>query len=403
MRKFASSTLLLAASGFPAAAFAQAPQVTVDVSVGGSVSTNPFLYVDKETAGAANLNVRPLILWQDEVGQTAIDGEIRVAQYTNRYGNDLSGRIGVSSNRQLDEKTTLSLSSSFQSLRSALQDNFFLPSQNPLTPPDDPIPVIPPVDTTIAGIRSRTQSASGSVDVSHAIDEVSSVNAGASITGSFFDNGVGFDYRNLSAQVGYERKLNERMSLTAAVQAGTVNYLGRNTGDSRIISPQLGLRQQLTSRLTFVASAGISYVITDIGTASDAKRTSFSGSVGLCNRGPGQNLCISASRTSQPTALGGVSSVTAVAANYDLVLTEKDRISFAGRYGKTNQGTNVVLPLQTVISEVVGVSATYSRKLNDRMTFTVSPSYTRIFGDTQRSRSNASIMAGVTVRFGKLG
>jgi hypothetical protein len=92
-----------------------------------------------------------------------------------------------------------------------------------------------------------------------------------------------------------------------------------------------------------------------------------------------------------------------VAANYDLVLTEKDRISFAGRYGKTNQGTNVVLPLQTVISEVVGVSATYSRKLNDRMTFTVSPSYTRIFGDTQRSRSNASIMAGVTVRFGKLG
>ena len=220
MRKLASSIFLLSWCGMPVAAFAQQPEVTVDVSVGGSVSTNPFLYADKGTALAGNVGVRPLILWQDEVGQTAIEGDLRLAQYTNRYGTDLSGRIGVSSNRRLDEKTTLSLSSSYQSLRSAIQNNFLLAGQDPLNPSNDPIPVIPPVDTTIAGIRSRTQAANASVGVTRVIDEVSTINAGVSLTGSFVSDNAGFDYRNLSGQIGYERKLTERFSLTAGLQGG---------------------------------------------------------------------------------------------------------------------------------------------------------------------------------------
>ncbi|MBL9068889.1 MAG: hypothetical protein JNM03_02730 [Sphingopyxis sp.] len=404
MRKLASSIFLLAWCGMPVAAFAQQPEVTVDVSVGGSVSTNPFLYADKGTAAAGNVGVRPLILWQDEVGQTAIEGDLRLAQYTNRYGTDLSGRIGVSSNRRLDEKTTLSLSSSYQSLRSAIQNNFLLAGQDPLNPSNDPIPVIPPVDTTIAGIRSRTQAASGSVGVAHVIDEVSSINAGVSLGASFVNDDIGFDYRNLSGHIGYERRFSERFALTATVQGGTVNYLGRGTGDSRIFTPQLGIRQQLTSRLIFVAGAGVSYVLTDVGTGKDAKRTSFSGNVGLCDRGQDQTFCLSASRSAQPTALGGVSSVTAVAANFDVVLSQKDRVSFAARYGRTDQNGNSGLPTQFRATDIIGVSGTYSRRLNDRMTFTVTPSYSKIYGDTQGRRgSNASLMVGVTVRFGKLG
>lgn len=403
MRKLASSIFLLSWCGMPVAAFAQQPEVTVDVSVGGSVSTNPFLYADKGTALAGNVGVRPLILWQDEVGQTAIEGDLRLAQYTNRYGTDLSGRIGVSSNRRLDEKTTLSLSSSYQSLRSAIQNNFLLAGQDPLNPSNDPIPVIPPVDTTIAGIRSRTQAANASVGVTRVIDEVSTINAGVSLTGSFVSDNAGFDYRNLSGQIGYERKLTERFSLTAGLQGGVVDYLGRSTGDSKIFSPQIGIRQQLTSRLTFVASAGISYVVTDIGAGNDAKRTSFSGSAGLCDRGLDRNLCISASRSAQPTALGGVSSVTAIAANFDVVLSQKDRVSLAGRYGKTDQRGDTGLPTQVRVTDIIGVSGTYSRQLNDRMTFTVTPGYTKIYGDTQGRRgSNASLMVGVTMRFGKL-
>src|SRR3546814_2241876 len=103
MKGIVSSALLLAA-GLNGAAAAQQPQVTVDVSAGGSVSTNPFLYVDSETAGAVNLGVRPVILWEDEVVRTIIDGDLRLAQYTKRYGSDFSGPSGVPATGRLAEE-----------------------------------------------------------------------------------------------------------------------------------------------------------------------------------------------------------------------------------------------------------------------------------------------------------
>lgn len=403
MRKIASSALLLAYGWLPSTASAEEPQVTVDVSVGGSVSTNPFLYVDSETAAAANVSVRPLILWEDERGRTSLEGNLRLAQYSNRYGSDFSGRIGIASDRMLDEKTSLRIASSFQSLRSAVQDGFFLTGLDPLDPGATPVPDIPPVDTSIAGVRARTQSASASLGVAHTIDELSSIDAGISLNAAFVNNNAGFDYRNLSGQFGYQRKLSEQLTVTANVQGGLVDYIGRRTGDSTILSPQIGVRYQLSSRLNLVAGAGISYVNTDLGIGGHAGRVSFSGNIGLCDRGLDRTFCMTASRSAQPTALGGVSSVTAIAANYDVVLTSVDRFSIAGRYGRTDQNGNSGLPTQVRITDIVGASATYSRQLSDRTSLTVTPGFTKIYGDTQGRRdANWSLMVGLTVRFGTL-
>lgn len=402
--KRASSALLLASCAIPGSVLAQQPQVTLDVTVGASVSTNPYLTSDEEVAAAGNVGARPAIIWEDEVATTAIQGNLQLAQYTNRYGRDLSGGVTVSSDRRIDEKTSLKLTSTFQSMRSALQGGFLAPGQDPLNPSDDPVPAIPPVDTTIAGLRSRTQAASASLGMIHTVNERSSINAVASFSGAFVNEGAGFDYTNLSGQFGYERRLTERMSLTAGIQASTVDYIGRSTGDSRFLTPQLGIRQQLTSQLNFVATAGISYVVTDLGAGVNSRRTSFSGSVGLCSRSTTRTACLSAGRSTQPTVLGGVSSVTSISANYDVVVSQKERVSFAARYGQTDQDVITGLPLQTRITEIVGGSATYSRQLNDRLTFSITPSYTKIYGNNQGRRdSSASIMIGLTMRFGKLG
>lgn len=403
MRKLASSTLLLVCSSLPAVARAEEPQVTVDVSVGGSVATNPFLYTDGETAGTVTLGAHPTVVWADEVGKTAIEGDLRLSQYTNRYGSDLSGGVDVTSERMLDEKTTLRLAAAFHSLRSAVQDNFLLVGEDPLNPGLDPVPEIPPVDTTTAGTRGRTQTANASIGVTRVIDEVSSIDAGIGLNASFFDTAGTFDYRTLSGQVGYNRKISQQLTVTATLQGSLVDYRGGSIGDSKIISPQIGIQQQLTPRLSFVASAGISYVMTNIGTGTDTKRTTFAGSVGLCNRGLDQTFCVTASRSAQPTALGGVSSVTSIAANYDVVLSQKDRLSLAARYGRTSENGNIGISPLTRISDIVGASATYGRQINDRLTFTVTPAYTKIYDDVQgRREGNASLMVGLTMRFGKL-
>lgn len=400
MKKIATSVMMLTC-GICGAAAAQ--EVSVDVSAGASVSTNPFLYADSKTVGAGTLDVRPMVVWENESGRTALDGNLRLVQYSSRYGNDFSGRVGVTSNQRLNERTTLRMASYYQTSRSVVQDGFFFPIEAPLDPGSMPDPTIPPIDTSIAGLRTRRQHASASVDISHAIDERSSVDAGLSLDGAFVDRNVGFDYQDLSGHVGYQRQLSERTAVTASVSAGRVNYLGRKIGDSRIISPQIGLRQQINSRVSLIAGAGISNVRMDVEGGRKVSRTSFSGNIGLCDQGLNRTMCLSAERSARPTALGGVSNVTAVAVTYNAQLSEKDHLAFSGRYGRTDQGVAAGFPLQTRVSDIVGASATYSRKMSDRVSLNVTPAYTKIYGDTQGRRdANYSLMVGVTVRFGKL-
>src|SRR3546814_4111265 len=74
-----------------------------------------------------------------------------------------------------------------------------------------------------------------------------------------------------------------------------------------------------------------------------------------------------------------------------------DRVSLAGRYGRTNED-GVGLP-GVRITDFLGASATYSRDLNDRIAFTVTPGYSKIFDDVQPRSANYSLMVGVTIRF----
>src|SRR3546814_18566342 len=96
-----------------------------------------------------------------------------------------------------------------------------------------------------------------------------------------------FPYTTLfrSTHFGYQRKLSPRTTVTIDTQVMAVDYLGRRTGDSVILSPRAGIRQQLSDRLSLVADAGISYVRTKLGNGSHSTLVSFAGSVGLCGIG----------------------------------------------------------------------------------------------------------------------
>ena len=295
MKKRASSLIAVVLVVQSHVALAQSePDATLEVSIGGGVSTNPYLDSDPETAGSVTLSVSPSILYEDEVGETRLGGNLSLSQYTNRYGSDVAARLEASTRRMLDELTSVSISSSVQTSRSAVQQGLIFssitsPGSGPLQPPE-----IPVIDTTIAGTRSRVTNVNAGIGISRALDELSSVNASIALGGTYIGGDVGFDYRNASAQLGYERKLSERTSVTLGSQFGVVDYLGRRTGDSLIVSPRVGVRQQFSDRLSFIAEVGISYVNTDIGAGFRSKSVSFAGSVGLCDRGPNQNICFSA-------------------------------------------------------------------------------------------------------------
>lgn len=401
MRKIASSIVLAVYACCSPMAYAQyEPQIGVDVSVGGGVSTNPFLYADGKTAASANIDIAPYVVVEDELGATRINGNLRFTQYSKFYGNDVSARIEAATERRLDERNTVRVAASAQRLRSAIQDGLIFESgggsqgPGPLLPPTVPI-----IDTTLAGTRARITSLSTSFGLSHILNERSSLDAGIELNGTYIDEGAGFDYRSVSSHAGYRRQLTQRTTVTFDTQLGFVDYLSRRTGDSMIVSPRVGIQQQLTNRLSVVADAGISYVRTDVGGGDRSNLVSFAGSVGLCDRGPNRTLCLSGGRSAQPTALGGVSTVTTASLNYNAQLSRIDRVSMSARYGRTNQD-GAGLPVVRV-TDFIGVSATYARDLNDRLAFTVTPGYSKIFDDTQRRSANYSLMVGLTMKFGK--
>lgn len=400
MKKLASSLAGMLLICQAHVAFAQSePEATLEVSVGGGLSTNPYLDSEAETAGSVTLSVSPSIIYEDELGDTRLGGNLRVSQYTNRYGRDIAARLEASTRRMLDELTSVSISSSVQTARSAVQDglifdNSAMPGAGPLEPPEVPV-----IDTTIAGTRSRVTNVVTSLGLSRGLDEVSSANATISLSGTYIGDDVGFDYRDASLQLGYEYKLSARTSLTAGSQFGVVDYLGRRTGDSLIVSPRVGISQQLSDRLSLVAEAGISYVDTDVGAGLHSKNISFAGSIGVCDRGRNQSFCLSAGRSSQPTALGGVSTVTTASLSYDRQLSAVDHFSLSARYGRTNQdGRGLPLPR---VTDLVGGLATYTRKLSARVALTVTPSYSKIYDDFQKRSPNFALMIGLTVILGK--
>lgn len=399
MKKFFSTLMVAACALGSAPAAAQSdPEFSADVSLTGGISSNPFLLTDPKTAASVALGISPTLLVADELGETRLTGDLRLTQYLQRYGTDASAALNAVTVRNLDPRTQLRLSAGARTSRSATRDGLIFAG----TPGDGTAPLFPPgppvIDTTLAGTRSRVTSIETGVSISHLLDERSSVGAGINLAGTYIDDNGGFDYRNASMNVDYQRQVAVRTSVTIGAQLGAVDYLGRQTGDSKIVSPRIGVQHQLSDRVSITADAGISYVRTDIG-AGFSDRVTFAGNLGLCDRSTNRTFCLSAGRSAQPTALGGVSTVTTASLNYDARLSRVDRLSIGARYGRTNED-GAGLPLVRV-TDFVGGSATYSRDLNDRIAFTVTPSYSKIFDDALPRRANYALMAGLTVKLGK--
>lgn len=398
------SVLLVAATAclFPAIARAQAtdPRVTIDVSLGGVVDSNPFLLTSAESAASATVKIEPKVVWENESSSAIIDSSFRLSQYTNKYGRDEAARIGAQARTQLDERTSISSRVGFQSSRSTLQDSFFLNASDPFDPGF--IPEVPLTDVTVAGRRTRVNTFDASAGIDHVLSPSDSISFSAVTSYSKFSDGVGSDYRTGFGNLQYSRRLSERTSVSASVNAGVADYIGRNAGDATIVSPQFGAQHQLSERVSLNASAGVSYASIDDGVGTRNGRTYISGGFSLCDRGVRSSLCGSMSRSAEPTALGGISAVTSVAIKYDLKLSLKDRFSVSGRYGRTDRSSDPLFSTVRGKSEIYGAQVVYTRYLSDRVSFDIMPSFTKIYEPAVNRDPNYSIVASLRISFGKL-
>ena len=385
----------------PTSAFGQAaPRVTVDVSLNGTADSNPFLEPGGDSSLSGTIQVDPRVYWEDETTSVVLDASLRATQYLRRYGNDIGGSVGVVATKQLDTRTALTASVGFLSSRSTLRD-FFLGS---LGAPLDPVefPEFTFNDVTFAGRRTRVETLNGSVGLNRVLSEDDSISVNAGTSYSRFSGSEQFDYRTGSLGARYQRRLSERTSINAGATGTIADYIGTKNGDARIISPQVGIENKINERVSWTANVGASVASVDDPFGVSRTKTYFTGAVSICDRGVEAALCGTASRSAEPTSLGGIRAVTNLAVVYDKKLSAKDRVIFSGRYGQTSQSSTPLIVSGQPNSQVYGVSGTYSKDIGERLAFVVTPSFTKVVERRFRDETNYAITIGVRLRLGKL-
>jgi hypothetical protein len=377
-------------------------RVTAAASAGASVNSNPFLLEDSETALSGVITFSPRIFIEGDRGEVTISGLARVTQYSTDIGTDAGFRIGSNAEYRVDGRTAINGAVALQTARNALQNSLLANAGDLIAPGAELEPDVSFVDPTIAGTRTRTSSVNGSLGISHALSEVSSIGGQVASNYTFFDSGPGFDFKSVSASGNYAHRVSPRTWLTAGLGGTRVDYLGRSTGDTKILSPNIGGTQQLTETMVLTVNVGASFVSSENGLGSSTTQTFFSGSASLCERGLNRGFCAAVSRNASPTALGTVQATTSASLSFDQQLSRTETASISGRYSQSDQSNLEVITVSFPGNKVIGLTGRYSKTLNDRLAFNVTPVYGKIFGTTPDRSANYGLTASISYRLGQL-
>ncbi|WP_162935658.1 hypothetical protein [Tsuneonella amylolytica] len=381
---------------------AQEVTKSVDVSVGGNYSSNPFLDANGSTGSiSVYAEVAPRIRLEDETSNLQLNGAVRYSTYLSRYKSDVTGRLGLTGDRRLSERLRLRAAATITTSRSAAQD--VLLGEPSVLNPDNTFPDLPFVDTTVAGLRTRATSFGLGAGLEYALSPTDALGIGLDSTYRTYDGPAGINYRTTSANFQYGRRLNESLMLKTSVEAGLVDYENRTTGDSRIFSPSVGVDWGLSETAKLAAQAGFAVVNTDLIAGGSNTRTYLTARGSYCDRLLEGSLCLSAQRSARPTGFAGVSIVTGIDLGYSRKITESDSISGSVRYTWTDQTSANGFATEDWNSRFGGIAGTYSRAFSNSLRGFVTGSYSKVQSDTFSRKPNFSIGFGLTKKFGEDG
>ena len=384
----------------PSMAVAQeAPSHAIRITGGLEASTNPFLLEQGEEAVAAYIAVDPTIFIEDGRNTTVIDGNLRATQFFNEYGTDASGRLQISTRRAISERTKLDASASINSTRRSFVDGLNGGNNGPADPTALPDAAV--LDPTLIGalVRSTTIAATGSVE--HQISPVSSVTASAGYSRSSFSDRLGFDVISSTASLAFGRRVAPQTVVSFAGQFASFDFVGREIGDARVYTLQSRVEHEIGTRWRLALGGGVDVVDRNLGVAGRETSSLFSGDIGLCNTGLRGRFCITGRRAAQPTAIGGVSTVTSLGVSYELELSRTDALSFNSQFGRSDQTLDNGFVTAGTVVDVIGATANYRHDLSERTAFIMAVGYSDVSDDLRDVPSNAFVRVGITLGFGR--
>ena len=376
-------------------------RTSIDVAVEGKASTNPFLLENAEEGISLSLLISPTFVLENGRNKTVLDGSVRLSQYLDNYGLDEAASLTLNSRRAVDERTDLELVVRGLTTRTGFQESLLSASEDAFDQDVSTIPDVQILDPTIAGNRSRTTSVGGSAYIEYDLDPVSLIGTGVTVDHVMYGGDIGFDNTTVEALASYGRRVSPRATIWLDGRVAGLDYADRDIGDASVFSSGVRLQHDLDSLWTLEAGVGVDFVDRNLGPAGSDTEALLSATLGICRGGLNSGFCFNGQRRAQPTAVGGVASVTSVGTTYFYNFNETERLTANARLGFTNQDSGDWLDLTRQAREVVGASLTYSRGIADNLNFFATPSYSQVFDETRDLEPNFAIAAGITLRLGR--
>lgn len=418
-----------------ALATAQVVRSSIDLNAGAGYATNPFLITGDDTASAlVEVAVRPELRIEEENSATTIAAYARHQQYFERFDGNTNFGASADHRTQLSARTAIRAGGLFDSSILGGSD-FATPVFTPPVVPGTTVPgtpsgvspdvgvaptpgtgftpgtgigitpgttpgIGPIVDPTLGdigliGSRSRRTTFGGSLGADFTLGPRDTLNVGLSAQRSDYDQQIlGADFNQYVANAGYSRQINENLSVGVQGIVSIVDY--DDAPDVTVYQPQLTFSQRLSPAWTLSGSAGVAFVDNKGGFGLPSDRsTNFTGNLSACRQQARSLLCLSGLRSTSPSGLGDVRTVTAVNASYNYQLGERDGIALTAGYSRADggdwEGSNVLVGDQDFLS----ASASWSRQVAERLRVNATLGYRDIYADNFDRDADISGLIGV--------
>jgi len=371
-----------------------------DASVGVLAASNPFLVAGPDTeSGAISLTLRPFVSVTEAATTVTFDGTLNLEQYFDHYGMDESGQVNASIEHRANERTTYSADVGFMSSESAARHFYGGADLSGLDPGE--FPNTPVIDPTLANVSGRTSQLYVNFGLEKLVSTNGTLNLSAGLGATKVESGNGQDYRNFRSGISYARKLDERSSLVGTLNVGYADYFNRDAGDGLFVTTLAGVDHQFTESMYGSLQLGFSYAAVDTLLTGREHETNWAATVDLCDMLARGTLCVTGSRSAQPTSLGGVTMVSALGVSYARAIGTAGNVSLGASYSKTGLSDSSPILLGQRESEIAFISGTYSREIADRLSAFITPSFTSNDDEFAGQEENYEVQLGITYHFGK--
>ncbi|GEM_PF-2524277 len=383
------------AGGLLLAGAAQAETTTsARVGVEAGYGSNPLLGTSGRGGETASLIGRfdPTVTISGPTSQIRLGGNVEHAIFSAGHRDITNWGLGAALTASLTPLSRIGLNANYASR----VHNGFSGYNSPLPPLEGEEPLPDPWEAELAG--SRTKTLSGGANYSTSLSARTSLSLSAFASDVSYDDTTVADrgYTSYGGSVGLSRATGQNSSIGVSLGYTTSDYDNALFGHFTQVSPRVTAVLQVAPRLTLSGSAGVGFTRTTQ-PAGTRNHTNFTGEATLCHAGDRSRACAFAARGIGSGINSGTSTTTSAGARYSYKLSPQSSINLNGQYSEVQ---SIGLGVNRSYSHASG-AASYQRDLAPRLSLSVTARYTNPITSTFNRKNSFYGGVGVNYRLGR--